>query len=227
MGLGSTATQNTTAGLSTGAAIGSVIPVLGTAVGGAVGAVVGLVSGLFGGGKDKTGLPQIPSANGDFNNALATKWYTLYFPRYAPGGPQANAATQAAGIAYWAKQIAQDGPQRAWANFSTSAQPVADNVPAIAAAYTPQYGSQYVLAPPSAPPIGSFVSTQVAGAPTGGPAPLTASASPQQVAAAGALQASILPAGLSGTTLLIVGGGLFVGLLMMKKSPRASRGRPV
>ena len=202
-GLGATNVGASVAtGATVGASVGTVVPVLGTAIGGAVGAIVGVVAGLFGGGgKDKTGLPQVPSLNTAFNVALATKWYTLYFTRYAPGGSSENSGTQASGIAYWANEIAHDGPQRAWANFSTSPQPVQDQVPAKAAAYAPIYGSQYVLAPPGAPATGAFTPTQVAGAPVG-----TVDVS----------QANVL-GGMSSSTLLLVGGGLLVGFLLMRR----------
>lgn len=173
----------------TGAAAGSVVPVIGTAIG----AVVGLVVGLLASKKDSTGLPRVPSTNQAFNNALATKWYTLYFTRYAPGGADENTATQASGISYWANQIAQDGAQRAWVNFSNSPQPVEDGVAAKAVAYAAQYGDQYTV--------------------------LASAPAPSAVGAAGVpVQQASFVGGLSNGTLLLVGGGLLVGLAMMNHS---------
>ena len=193
-----------------------------------VGGLITSIAGLFGGGKDSTGLPQVPSNNPSFNQSLATKWYQLYLGGDITRDPAAKQGLAQA-IGYWAGQIAQDGPQRAWVNFSGSPRNTA-SVTSAAVAYTPQYGDQYSLAPASAQPIGGF--TPVA-APTNvpytGAVPYTnVNATPYQVAAAPvtyspAVQQAGLLGGMSTSTMLLLGGGLLVGLLLMnRRSPGVS-----
>ncbi len=225
-GLGANTTALIGSGAATGAAVGSVVPVLGTAVGTVVGSLVGAISGLFGGGVDKTGLPKVPSSNADFNQALATKWYTLYLGGDITQDPAAKQGLAQA-IGYWATQIAQDGPQRAWVNWSGSPRNTG-NIMAAVTAYTPQYGNQYVLAPTTAQPVGGFVPVAApANVPYTGAVPYTnVNATPGQVAAAPVVSSTVAQAGLlggvSGSTLLLLGGGLLVGLLLMKRGSSSS-----
>lgn len=147
--LGDTA-ASTGEGASVGATIGTTIfPGIGSVVGGIIGGVVGLAAGLFGGSKGGGGsepaaakaaadaLPQMPT-NTSVAQQIATKWYVLYF-----GRPSSDP-----GIAYWTNEIAHDGPQRAWVNFSGSSQPIAANVVGKAAQYQAMgYGDQYSPVP--------------------------------------------------------------------------------
>jgi hypothetical protein len=152
-------TQAATAagGASTGSKVGTVLGDTGTGagIGGVWGAIGGLVVGVASiiGPNNSASKPGQAGANlksvptdAVTALALATKWYTLYFTIYAPGGIMANAATQASGISYWQGQIKADGPAKAWANFSSSPQPVQYGVSALASALTATYGSPYVVA---------------------------------------------------------------------------------
>jgi hypothetical protein len=172
----------TGSGVATGAAVGSVVPVVGTGIGAAIG---GLLS-IFG-GKDKTGLPQQPINDYAFAHALAMKWFNLYAQDY----------TSTDNYGYWTTQIMQDGPQRAWANFSSSPEMVQKNVTAAAAAYASQYGGPFVLqagAEMGAPPGSPFLAPK---------------------------QASILGA-LTPTSLLLGGGLLFAAVVLTKMGGRRS-----
>jgi hypothetical protein len=120
-----------------------------------IGGIVSAIASIFGGGKDSTGLPRVPTNNRSFADNLAFKWYDLYLQRARDDN------------GWWTTQIMQDGPQRAWVNFSTSAEPQSKGVNQKATSYQAQgYGSQYELGPY----YGGTVA--MTGSPTGGTTPM-------------------------------------------------------
>ena len=185
------------------------VPGVGTAIGGAVGAVAGLVAGLFGGSSGS-------QTTSDFASQLATKWYQLYL----------NRQPDAAGLAWWITQIMQDGPAKAWSNFSTSSEPQAHNAIGLAAQYAAQYGGPLVLGPtsagyttPTSTPTPSYPLTtgQYPAPPAGyvyAYTPVAGQALPPLVAST-LQQASILGS-LTPTTLLL-GGALLLGAVLLTK----------
>lgn len=221
--------------IGAGAAAGSVVPVLGTAIG----AVVGLALSFLGGNKEAGGV------NNPTYLAIAQKWYNWYFPDWAAMNAGSSVTLQS-GYVWWTGQMQADGIPNAWQNFSQSAQPVADNVAQRAAAYQalgfggptdpPPAGTNPLVAPPLTQPYSTYVATsgqpiapsvvtptpaQILSSAGATPAQIAALTPAQQATAAAQLapaQASIL-GGLSGNTLLIVGGGLLFGLLLMNRRP--------
>jgi hypothetical protein len=89
-------------GAATGAAVGSIVPGVGTAVGGIIGGAADFIGGIFGGDNRKFGAHDA--------SQLAMKWYRYYLQREPD--PQ--------GRLWWQRQIEQDGPAKAWGNFSAS-----------------------------------------------------------------------------------------------------------
>lgn len=213
--------------IGAGAAAGSVVPVLGTAIG----ALVGLGISLFSGSNKETGGNLNPTFV-----AITNKWYNWFLGRPA----------DASGAAWWPGQMQADGIANAWMNFSTSKEPVAAGVAQKAAAYQslgygaptdpPPPGTNPLVAPPLTTPYTTYVATsgqpltttqtpvQILTAAGASPAQIAALTPTQQAAAAAQVapvQASIL-GGLSGTTLLLLLGGLGVGLLLMNKRPSSA-----
>lgn len=174
---------------------------------GVVASIVSAVKGLFGGSSAPGGntesaaakaaanaLPQLPT-NASVAQQIAYKWYALYFGR----------PTNDPGIAYWTTQISQDGPQRAWVNFSGSSQPIAANVVGKAAQYQQLgYGDQY-----SPIPAGLALPSAIPG-----------STLPGTIAAPA--QASILGGSLTPTTMLLGAVLLVAGVVLTK---HGSKGR--
>lgn len=177
-------------GAATGAAIGSVIPGVGTAIGGAVGGAVDFVNSIFGGDNRKYGAHDA--------SQLAMKWYRYYLQR----------EPDPAGRLWWQRQIEQDGPAKAWANFSASpefaskgasyrvgfmrdkyAVEPTDRVPAAYPQPEPGQGR------PNTADYGVFAPVQVA-APSYGPIVLPPAAVPP------VLQVPVLPSGAPAATVV-------------------------
>lgn len=187
-------------GAATGAAFGTVVPGVGNVAGGAIGAIFGAISGIFGGGKDSTGLPQIP-VNAQFANNLTTKWYELY-----AGHDPADSDRQ-----HWRQNISEDGPVRAFVNFCKALRDSQgkDGLALSAQWATAGYGDYTVLGP--------FY---------GGTAQATG---PVSTYPSPGMPNSIMPpnklpmigsSGMSTTTLLIIGGAILGGAYLLSRPRR-------
>ena len=167
-------------------------------------------------------------------STLANKWYTLYM---YPNGHQPN--PDSAGIAWWITQIMQDGPAKAWGNFSSSKEPMSYNVVGLAQQYASQYGGPTDLPPsdagaqvapssvPAAFPLtsGTFYtppSTVQATTPITYTAPTTPAVhtTPTVYAAPAPYNTTTtVPSTVAGTstaTLLLLGGIAVVGFMLLK-----------